>query len=51
MGRLLKHLPWYLLGFIFVATFFIWYVMAREDRGGLLTVAFLDVGEGDSIFV
>src|SRR3989344_31344 len=51
MGRLLKHLPWYLLGFIFVATFFIWYVMAREDRGGLLTVAFLDIGQGDAIFI
>jgi competence protein ComEC len=29
----------------------IWYAAIREDRGGLLTVSFLDIGQGDSIFI
>ncbi len=27
------------------------YAIAHEDRGGLLTVSFLDVGQGDAIFI
>lgn len=30
---------------------FIWYAVYREDRGGILTVSFLDVGQGDAIFI
>jgi len=30
---------------------FFWYVAYRENRGNILTVAFLDVGQGDAIFV
>lgn len=29
----------------------IWYAALREDRHGFLTVSFLDVGQGDSIYV
>jgi len=29
----------------------IWYAAWREDRQGLLTVSFLDIGQGDSIFI
>jgi competence protein ComEC len=29
----------------------IWYAALREDRHGLLTVSFLDIGQGDSIFI
>ncbi|MDO8553127.1 MAG: MBL fold metallo-hydrolase [bacterium] len=29
----------------------IWYAVIRESRGGLLEVSFLDVGQGDSIFI
>ncbi len=29
----------------------IWYTVLREDRNGLLTVSFLDVGQGDAIFI
>jgi competence protein ComEC len=29
----------------------VWYAALREDRHGLLTVAFLDIGQGDSIFI
>lgn len=30
---------------------FIWYTVWRENRGDLLTVAFLNIGQGDAIFV
>lgn len=29
----------------------IWYAALREDRHGTLTVSFLDIGQGDSIFI
>lgn len=29
----------------------IWYAVAREDRGGRLTVSFLAVGQGDAVFI
>ncbi|MBI2046024.1 MAG: MBL fold metallo-hydrolase [Parcubacteria group bacterium] len=29
----------------------IWYAVFAESRGGVLTVAFLDVGQGDAIFI
>src|SRR3990167_11563442 len=29
----------------------IWYAVSIEDRRGLLTVSFLDVGQGDAIFI
>ncbi len=29
----------------------IWYAVLREDRHGLLTVSFLNIGQGDSIFI
>lgn len=29
----------------------VWYAALREDRRGLLTVSFLDVGQGDAIFI
>jgi len=36
---------------LFVLTLCIWYAAIREDARGLLTVSFLDVGQGDSIFI
>ncbi len=30
---------------------FVWYAALAEDRGGKLTVAFLDIGQGDAIFI
>jgi len=32
-------------------TICIWYAAFREDRHGLLTVSFLNIGQGDSIFI
>lgn len=36
---------------LLVLTLCIWYAAVREDARGLLTVSFLDVGQGDSIFI
>ena len=40
-----------LLGFFLISTIFIWYGVFAENRGGLMTVAFLDIGQGDAIFI
>ncbi len=40
-----------LLGFFMGITVFIWYGVLAEERGGILTVVFLDVGQGDAIFI
>mgnify|MGYP001559309021 CR=1 FL=1 len=36
---------------LFIITSAVWYAVIREDRGGKLTVSFLNVGQGDSIFI
>lgn len=40
-----------LLSFFLGITIFVWYAVLAEKRDGLLTVAFLDVGQGDAIFI
>lgn len=40
----------YILGGLFLITAFIWYAVLREERH-VLTVSFLDVGQGDAIFI
>jgi len=39
-----------ILGLLFLAIFSV-YLLHREDRQGILTVAFLNIGQGDSIFI
>ncbi|HBM45386.1 MAG: hypothetical protein UT05_C0011G0030 [Parcubacteria group bacterium GW2011_GWF2_38_76] len=34
-----------------LSCFFVWYAVFAEDRQGILTVSFLDVGQGDAIFI
>lgn len=51
MQKFREHLHWYILGLIFAVTVLIWYAVATEDRGGKLTVAFLNIGQGDAIFI
>ncbi len=36
---------------LLIITGCLWYAVMREDQHGLLTVSFLDVGQGDSIFI
>src|SRR3989344_2554125 len=51
MQKFLEQLRWYILGLLFVSTIFIWYAVIREDRQGILTIAFLDIGQGDAIYI
>ena len=46
-----KYAQWIVLGFFLVVNIFIWTAVVRADRSGVLTVAFLDVGQGDAIYV
>lgn len=45
-----KFKLYFLLGFLIINVF-IWHTVAREDRRGILRVSFLDVGQGDAIFI
>jgi len=36
---------------LLIITICIWHAVIREDRAGKLTVSFLDIGQGDSIFI
>ncbi len=46
-----ENVKWFVVIVLFLANFLVWYAVQAEDRGGLLTVAFLDIGQGDSIFI
>lgn len=39
------------LGIFAVVNIFIWSAVLRADRHGVLTVAFLDIGQGDAIYI
>lgn len=51
METLEKNLHLGLLALFLIITAGIWLAVVREERGGTLTVAFLDVGQGDSIYI
>ncbi len=46
-----KHIQFLILGIFVVLDIFIWVAAVRADRRGELTVAFLDVGQGDAIYI
>jgi len=46
-----QNVKWHLLGVLFLANLFVWNAIFAESRNGVLTVAFLDVGQGDAIFI
>jgi competence protein ComEC len=50
MNNLKKYLKFYLLVGLFLINIFIWSVVF-EQESGKLTVAFLDVGQGDAIYI
>ncbi|MCX6731745.1 MAG: MBL fold metallo-hydrolase [Candidatus Parcubacteria bacterium] len=50
MQRFIKNAKYYFLGLLLVAAIFVWYAVFREGRSGL-EVDFLDVGQGDAIFI
>jgi competence protein ComEC len=51
MQSIRNNLHKYIFIGLFAANFFIWYAIFAEDRNDILTVAFLDVGQGDAIFI
>lgn len=51
-GKSLKrNVKWFLLFALLMANVFIWNAVLAEQNNGILTVAFLDVGQGDAIFI
>jgi competence protein ComEC len=50
MQGLTKNIKYYFLGLMLAATFFVWYAVFAESRQGL-EIDFLDVGQGDAIFI
>lgn len=45
------HIRLTILGILLVATVTLWGIVFREERGGVLTVAFLNIGQGDAIYI
>ncbi len=45
------NFKWYVLGTLALATALIWYAVYTAEARAFLTVAFLNVGQGDSIFL
>lgn len=46
-----KNIRWVVLVLFFTVNIFIWAIVFRADHKGVLTVAFLDVGQGDAIYI
>lgn len=42
---------WALVALSMLIAACVWYAVVRESRNGLLTISFLDVGQGDAIFI
>lgn len=56
MSRPFKNTPqqyaqWFILGVLGMVTIVIWIAVFRTDRNSALTVAFLDVGQGDAVYI
>lgn len=51
MTALKEHAKWYFLVALILANAVIWYALALGGGKGVLTVAFLDVGQGDAIYI
>jgi len=52
MKRLRKYLPYILLLILFISAFFIWQSAHKaKDSNNIMKVAFLDIGQGDAIYV
>lgn len=50
MRKSAENVKWGFVGLLMVAAIFVWYAVFTET-GGNLKVAFLDVGQGDAIFI
>lgn len=50
MDNIKKNFKWFLVLGLFLGVAFTWYAVFAEERSGL-TVVFLDVGQGDAIYI
>jgi len=50
-GLTKKQMIWIICGVLLLTTFFIWQIIYKAQKGDALTVTFLDVGQGDSVFI
>jgi competence protein ComEC len=46
-----RYAPLIAISVLFLANGFIWYAVFAEERGEHLTVAFLNIGQGDAVFI
>ncbi|MEK7647026.1 MAG: hypothetical protein AAB378_01455 [Patescibacteria group bacterium] len=44
-----SYIKYYFLAVLAAAALLVWSAVWAEDRGGILTVSFLNVGQGDAI--
>lgn len=51
MKYIRKNLEIVVVVVLVLVSVFVWYVVITENSEGVLTVAFLDIGQGDSIFI
>lgn len=51
LSHVRNHLRWYVLVLLIFISLTLWFAVFCEDRNGVLTISFLDVGQGDSIFI
>ncbi|MDQ5948977.1 MAG: hypothetical protein QG589_102 [Patescibacteria group bacterium] len=49
--HLKTHGKWYILLGLSICSVILWSVVIREQRNGVLTVAFLDIGQGNATFI
>jgi competence protein ComEC len=46
-----KHWPLFVIALLIMANLFVWYVVWREQPTNYTTVAFLNIGQGDAIYI
>lgn len=47
----MRRARWYILGVLVIATIFIWSLVYARTAPGMLSVSFLDVGQGDAVLI
>jgi len=51
LSRVKTNLKWYFLLFLILTSIFLWIFVLQEDKGRDLTISFLNVEQGDAIFI